>query len=125
MRSLKDELEDFPINNVLLTVFKCKTCGYEFSSKTDLKQHMEDVHIYEQRLKLEKLQTTIAHQTGNMAATINDLMKQEISKMKEPCFCKKFCNINHLKHNWKKVLSSEIIKKFVEIKHRGRENGEV
>ena len=124
VKSLKDELEDCPINDMLLTVFQCTTCGKEFPSKTDLKHHMEGVHVHEARLKLEQLQKTVENQMVNLGAIINGLLKQEISELKEPCTCKKYCNINHLKHNWKKMVSSEIIEKFVEIKNRGRENGE-
>ena len=44
-KSLKDELEDVPIGDILLTAFECKTCGNVFPSKLDLRQHTEDTHI--------------------------------------------------------------------------------
>ena len=125
VKSLKDELEDCPRDENLLTVFQCKVCDEDFSTKANLKKHMKDVHISDASLKLEKIQKTVANQTQKLAATINDLMKQEISKLKEPCSCKRFCNISHLKHNWKKHFSTDFMASFGEIKNGGGEDGEV
>ena len=40
--SLKDELEDYPLYENLLTVFHCKVCDTDFPIKAKLKTHMKD-----------------------------------------------------------------------------------
>ena len=122
VKSLRDELEDCHINYILNTVFQCKICDTDFPSKAYLKQHMKDVHRKEASLKLKEMQKTVTNQTQHLLATVNELIKQEISKMKEPCNSKYFCNINHLKQNWKNILSTEIIARFGEIKNGERED---
>ena len=125
VKSLKHELEDCPLDENLLTVFCCKVCDQNFPIKANLRKHMKYVHISEASLKLKRMQKTVAEQTQTLVATINDLMKQEVSKLKEPCGCKRFCNISHLKHNWKKHFSTDFIASFGEIKKGGGDDREV
>ena len=125
VKSLKDELEDFSKCDNLLTAFECRTCSNEFPSKLDLRNHIKSVHVNEEKLKLRNLDKSVENKTENLVASINVLVRQEMSKLKEPCTCHRFCNINHMKHNWTKICSTDIVTRFGEIKNGGRESGEV
>lgn len=114
-KSLEEELES--CNGMdILSMFPCESCERIFSNNTDMKQHVKDVHIHAARLELFELERKVANQTRIFATSANKVMKKEISKKHEPCTCRKFCNISHSKHNWKKSFSSEIISRFEEFK---------
>ena len=85
--------------------FSCKDCDAKFSSKNALRKHWTNqMHLF--------------------AASIEILMKNEISETKEACYCRRFCNINHAKHNWKKPFSHDIITSFGKLKAMKSENRE-
>ena len=86
---------------------------------------MIDVHIEEEKMKLSQIETNIAFQTAIIATSINKLMDKEYSDRRKQCKCKRFCRINHWKHNISKAYSSIVIVKFAEIKNTELENGEV
>ena len=97
--------------------FKCKECGNSFCSKTDMKEHSRNVHVREFQTKILEYQQNLFKQNYKLTRSVNKLMEVEISQSYKSCNCKKFCRINHGKHNWRKYVSFELIEKIEEIRN--------
>ena len=121
--SLEEELNACNVD--IVKTFKCKKCEQKFCSKSDLKKHVDNVHVMEEKFILASLEGMVASQTAKIATSINKLTEKEYSDKRKPCLCKSFCMINHWKQNYKKAYSSTAIAKFAEIKTSKSENGEV
>ena len=89
--SLAEELNLCKIIHTDVTKFQCSSCDETFITRNDLKLHLN------------------AHVTQ-----IEENIKSQESR--KPCTCKRFCRINHAKHNWKNSKSSDILTKFETIK---------
>jgi DNA repair exonuclease SbcCD ATPase subunit len=121
-QSLADELNLCGIINLEVTKFNCRYCDNTFGSKTQLKMHIDSIHIKEAAIKLSRMEEKLFNQAVIFASSVKGLIKKEIFETKEPCTCKGFCTISHLKHNWRKSPSDELLKKFEEIRKVEREN---
>ena len=112
-KSLEEELSVCGAD--ILTAFQCKHCDNNFSSKEMLKSHLKAVHVQEAKLNLIKIERKIALQTTFLATSVHILVKKEFSEIQEPCNCRIFFRISHLKHNWNRSVGNQIIAKFAVI----------
>lgn len=111
-KSLEEELGSCGLTNK----FKCKYCDYRMVSRTNLHNHIVTVHKEGELFKLANAEQKLLQQTAYFTATIHELMKKEISEVKQPCYCKGFCVISHQKHNWRKPVGDTFVKKFLGFK---------
>ena len=111
-KSLEEELEECQ----LVGKFACKYCDERKGSRSDLKQHIKNVHTNDALLELANMEQKLFYQTQNFTSSVNVVMKREISRLKEPCVCKRFCVTNHLKHNWTRPAADDFVKRFSKIR---------
>ena len=52
-------------------------------------------------MKLLELQAKISVQKMKIAMSMNRLKKDEMNQKRKPCKCKRYCKVNHFRHNWK------------------------
>ena len=121
--SLEEELSCLSLEKEILPMFNCKNCEQSFSSRKNLRKHTVNVHMAEEKIKLLRIEDKVSEQTAKLATDLNKLISKECSENRSPCVCRHFCNINHLKHNWNKPASTNILKKFASLKIFARPSG--
>ena len=111
--SLEEELGCLNLGKEFIQNFPCRTCDKSFSSRKSLRKHILEVHVAEEKMKLLEIENRVANQTARFISDLERLITKEHYENRMPCVCKYFCNISHLKHNWKKQASKSILDKFV------------
>ena len=110
--SLEEELSCLNLGKEFIQNFPCKTCDKSFSSRKSLRKHILEVHVAKEKMKLLEIEKRVANQTARFISDLERLISKEHYENRMPCVCKYFCNISHLKHNWKKQASKSILDKF-------------
>ena len=115
--SLKEELSQ-------CKMLACDECNLSFSMEAELKHHQTTSNGTIQREiadmieKLNVLEKEVSDQKVNLMSSTFQLKNQEVEEGKfcfDRRYCKKYCKINHPKHNFTKSRSEEIFSKLGKI----------
>ena len=113
-KSLQEELLEF-------RMIECDECRILFSTDLELKQHLTTSHVIFTKLRTDvsskqsALEKELSEQKVALVSSVFQLKAKETEENKI-CFnkkyCKKYCRINHSRHNFVKSISDEIFSKL-------------
>ena len=115
VKSLEDELTETDNSFSSSDCVECKECGANFICRNYLKKHMQ-CHVSEMRIKLIESENKMLNEQNHLTISLIKLKQKETKSKREPCVCKGYCGINHIKHNWKLTKSENIYSKLAAMK---------
>ena len=102
-------------------MIECDECRILFSTDLELKQHLTTSHVIftkprtDVSSKQSALEKELSEQKVALVSSVFQLKAKETEENKI-CFnkkyCKKYCRINHSRHNFVKSISDEIFSKL-------------
>ena len=83
-----------------------------FTSRDDLKKHIQTSPVAPLNSKLLQMEKEISEQRLQIATSLFNLKQQELKEKLQPCVCRGFCSINHIKYNWTKSVSENLFSRY-------------
>ena len=111
-KSLEEELSQSGYSLSVTDGFQCEDCSKMFTSRDDLKKHIQTSHVAPLNSKLLQMEKEISEQRLQIATSLFNLKQQELKEKLQPCVCRGFCSINHIKYNWTKSVSENLFSRY-------------